>query len=325
MAMVDTSAIVPRNVEGLKSDPPPIYLQRDAGRARELRRRSRSGVPIPGQRAEVRVNTNWDVFEYPPAKSYFLRVNDSWLVGRRRFAGRGAPRGKLPESVQQAARGRQLERGEGRATRQADRGSRAAHRVRQHGPGRADSRQRRADVHAGHRHQAPVGEQHRERRLPAGSNGTVVLSRRRPLVLGAEFNGPWQFATPTLPEDFKKIPLDHPRSRVLASVPGTRQAIEAVLLAQIPQTAQVNRKELKAPDVAYAGEPQFEPIPQTTVARAVNTDKDIIKVGDLYYMCVRGRVVQVDDAPTDRGRWPTRCRGRSTKSRSARRRTTSRT
>ena len=30
------------------------------------------------------------------------------------------------------------------------------------------------------------------------------------------FNGPWTFATTSLPDDFKKIPLEHPRSRVLA-------------------------------------------------------------------------------------------------------------
>src|SRR5438105_9927827 len=34
------------------------------------------------------------------------------------------------------------------------------------------------------------------------------------------FSGPWTFATPSLPDDFKKIPVAHPRSRVLASVPG---------------------------------------------------------------------------------------------------------
>ena len=102
------------------------------------------------------------------------------------------------------------------------------------------------------------------------------------------FNGPWTFATPTLPEDFKKIPLSHQRSRVLASVPGTDEAAEAVLLAQIPQTARVDKKQVKAPEVQYQGEPQFQPIEQTTVSRAVNTDKDIIKVGDLYYMCFQG-------------------------------------
>ena len=44
---------------------------------------------------------------------------------------------------------------------------------------------------------------------------------------------------------------------MLASVPGTDQATEAVLLAQIPQTARVNKKELKAPDVGYQGDPKF--------------------------------------------------------------------
>ena len=70
--------------------------------------------------------------------------------------------------------------------------------------------------------------------------------------------------TPTLSPDFKKISLEHPRSRVLASVPGTSQAVEAVLLAQVPQTARVNKRELKAPDVRYQGEPEFAAIPQTT-------------------------------------------------------------
>ena len=102
------------------------------------------------------------------------------------------------------------------------------------------------------------------------------------------FDGPWTFATPTLPDDFTRIPLDHPRSRVLASVPGTRQAIEAVLLAQIPETARVKRSEAQAPEVAYQGQPQFEPIANASVARAVNTDKEIIKVGDQYFLCFEG-------------------------------------
>ena len=62
-----------------------------------------------------------------------------------------------------------------------------------------------------------------------------------------------------------------------------------MLLATIPRTARVNKKELKAPDVAYQGEPQFKPIDGATgVQQAVNTDKDIVKHGDLYYMCFQG-------------------------------------
>ena len=113
------------------------------------------------------------------------------------------------------------------------------------------------------------------------------------LVAGRWFSspgldGPWTFATPNMPAAFKQIPLEHPRSRVLAAVPGTDQAAEAVLLASIPQTARVSRKDVKAPEVAFEGNPTFEPIPSTSVARAVNTDKDIIKVGDLYYLCFDG-------------------------------------
>jgi hypothetical protein len=110
-----------------------------------------------------------------------------------------------------------------------------------------------------------------------------------------DFKGPWTFATPSLPDDFRKIPSDHPRARVLTSVPGTPQAAEAVLLAQVSQTARVRRAEVMAPEVAYQGEPQFQPIEQATVARAVNTDKDIVKVGsavsgglDHYYLCYDG-------------------------------------
>src|SRR6185295_14642844 len=121
-----------------------------------------------------------------------------------------------------------------------------------------------------------------------GSSGPIYYLVSGRWFTATDVKGPWTFATLNLPEDFRKISLEHPRSRVLASVPGTPQATEAVLLSQVPQTARVKRRELKAPDVDYQGAPQFDPIPPTTVARAVNTDKDIIKVGDLYYMCFQG-------------------------------------
>src|SRR4029079_5488 len=41
-------------------------------------------------------------------------------------------------------------------------------------------------------------------------------------------------------------------------------------------------------ELAYQGDPQFQPIEQTSVQRAVNTDKDVFKVGDAYYMCYQG-------------------------------------
>ena len=98
-----------------------------------------------------------------------------------------------------------------------------------------------------------MGEQHGERRVPDGQDRAGLLPRRRPLVLRAGLHGTVDVCHAVAARDFKRIPLEHERSRVLASVPGTDEAAEAVLLAQIPQTARVNKKEVKAPDVAYPG------------------------------------------------------------------------
>lgn len=51
--------------------------------------------------------------------------------------------------------------------------------------------------------------------------------------------GPWKFATEDLPEDFSQIPPDHAKGDVLALVPGTPDAREAAIRAQIPRQATV--------------------------------------------------------------------------------------
>ena len=54
-----------------------------------------------------------------------------------------------------------------------------------------------------------------------------------------------------------------------ASVPGTVEAEDAVLLASVPQSAVVNRKAAAAQaGVKYVGEPEFKPIPTTTLEYA---------------------------------------------------------
>jgi hypothetical protein len=99
----------------------------------------------------------------------------------------------------------------------------------------------------------------------------------------------WSFATPELPEDFANIPPDSPVGDVLASVPGTGQAKDAVLLAQVPTTMIVNPTAAAAQaKVTYSGDPQFKPIEGTTLSYAINTPDKVIKVGDLYYLCLQG-------------------------------------
>ena len=58
------------------------------------------------------------------------------------------------------------------------------------------------------------------------------------------FDGPWTFVRPdSLPADFAKIPPASASGDVLTSVPGTTQANDAVMDAQIPQTAAVDRAD----------------------------------------------------------------------------------
>jgi len=121
-----------------------------------------------------------------------------------------------------------------------------------------------------------------------GKTGPVYYLVAGRWFTAPDFTGPWKFATPTLPADFKNIPLEHERSRVLASVPGTDEAIEAVLLAQIPQTARVDKNKIEAPPANYNGAPEFTPIEGTTLQRAVNTDKDIFQFGADFYYCNQG-------------------------------------
>jgi hypothetical protein len=99
--------------------------------------------------------------------------------------------------------------------------------------------------------------------------------------------GPWTAATKDLPPDFALIPEDHPMEYVLASVPGTEQAKDAVLLATIPQKATINIKEAKV-TVVYDGEPKFVPIQGTTVQYAVNTQNSVVLVQGQYYCCYQG-------------------------------------
>jgi len=118
----------------------------------------------------------------------------------------------------------------------------------------------------------------------------------------AQLQGPWTYATPDLPPDFAKIPGNSPAARVLVSVPGTEQARDAVLLAQVPTTAVVKPEAAKQVKVSYTGNPEFKPIEGTSLEYAVNTPDKVIKDGDVYYLCLQG-VWFTASSPT--GAWTT--------------------
>lgn len=111
----------------------------------------------------------------------------------------------------------------------------------------------------------------------------VLLSGR--WYAAPSLEGPWAFVPPdTLPRAFARIPDDSPASSVLASVPGTSAARDALLDAQIPQTAAI-RRDAASPEVTYDGEPEFKAIEGTSLHYAVNTSFSVIRVGERYYCC----------------------------------------
>lgn len=101
-------------------------------------------------------------------------------------------------------------------------------------------------------------------------------------------SGKWNYvASDKLPADFAKIPEGSPKDNVLASIAGTIAARDAVMDAQVPQTAKVDRKNANA-DIQYDGEPQFDDIDGTDMAYAINTPDYVIRWRGTYYAVDNG-------------------------------------
>lgn len=121
--------------------------------------------------------------------------------------------------------------------------------------------------------------------------------------------GPWAFVrADKLPTSFKDIPPESDIGGLRSSVAGTAEADQAVLDAQIPQTAAIQRSEAKL-TVQYDGEPKFERIKGTDVDYAVNTATQVLRISGKYYAVdnavwfvasnAKGPWIVADSIPTD--------------------------
>ncbi|HKO92736.1 MAG TPA: hypothetical protein VJU61_16390, partial [Polyangiaceae bacterium] len=285
LANLDKSQIIPKNVAGVKAEPPPIYFSTERAILVNL-----DGTPIwsgiKENDLQFAVNTNWDLFRHTQTQQLFLRVDDSWLAAPA-LEGPWQSAGALPDSFSKLPNDDNW-----KAVRAALPGKLGAG-----SPPTVFTTTVPAELvllRGAPQYERVEGtsslfwvENTDSDLFRVTETGPVYFLVAGRWFSAPDFGGPWTFASNQLPEDFKKIPLEHPRSRVLASVPGTPEAAEAVLLAQIPEKARVAR-DLKAPAVSYQGKPEFAPIESTRIQRAVNTDKDILEVGGLYYMCFQG-------------------------------------
>lgn len=115
--------------------------------------------------------------------------------------------------------------------------------------------------------------------------------------------GPWRYVAPsTLPRDFARIPADSSKAAVLASIPGTVQAHEALIANGIAQTAKVDRT-MAIFQARYDGAPRFRPLVGTkNLAYAVNSAVPVIDVPHHSYYALNDGVWFLSEASAE-GPW----------------------
>jgi hypothetical protein len=231
------------------------------------------------------LNTNWDVLYDTASRQYYLLNGDGWLTAPDALKGPWTPAKTLPPSIYSlpttenwAEARKRLPGKPAKAAPTVFTATTPAEMILTDGAPRF----------------VPV----RSTQLLRVSNTDSVLFQHAGdkkfyfLVAGRWFrgdslNGPWSAASKDLPPDFAQIPNDDPAAFVKASVPGTREAQDAVLLASIPSTTTVQLAPVTE-TVAYSGAPQFVVIQNTTVQYAVNTPAQVFLVNGGYYWCYGG-------------------------------------
>ena len=167
--------------------------------------------PIKENDLKFAVNTNWDLFQHEPTKTFYLRNDEHLAEGRRPRRARGRRPAQLPESftklpaddnwkdVKAALPGKKLA---------ADKAPKVFVSTTPAELILLTGAPKYVPV-AGH--VPALGQQHRERRVPDGQDGRRLLPGRR--AAGSrrpDFTGPWTFATPNaaggLPEDPARAP-----------------------------------------------------------------------------------------------------------------------
>ena len=285
----------------LNNDPPKIFVG-----YRPSILLSVDGEPalseVPKTNLKFVVNTQWPLFFDGENSSYYIPVGQQWLTANS-LDGQWSPTKKLPQDMSKVAQDKEWSTlkkiipppsKSGEVTPAVFYSDKPAEVILFDGQ--------------------PVYAQIPETQLTYATNTDSVVFVYTPtqqfyyLTAGRWFSamdlqGPWTYATPDLPPDFAKIPASSPASAILASVPGTDEAKDAVLLAQVPTTMTVKPAEAQAKvKVEYGGDPKFEPIKGTSMAYATNTQDKVIKVGDVYYLCLQGVWFM---SPNPQGPWTT--------------------
>ncbi len=269
-----------RNPAGLGYDPPRIVVSE---RPMQLLLIDRQPVraPITGTALEFVVNTDWPLFYLPPANNWYVLNQGVWQTNSLLSSGGWTTTDKLPGDFQTLAM------------------SDAWPLLREAMPPRLPDSEpapflvslepTELIVTRGPPVLQPVGG--------AGLNHVVNTERDLFELAGrwyflasgrwfraSDLKGRWAHVE-DLPEVFAAIPPEHARAHVRAAVPGTEEAILAMMEASLPRRRTVGPEDAGNLSVGYVGAPQFEPVEGTTLQRAVNSPYHIIRHNNFYYLC----------------------------------------
>src|SRR6266567_800387 len=257
---------------------------------------------VPNTNLQFVVNTEWPLFLDEGSSTYYLAVGQQWLTSSG-LGGQWSATKKLPPEMSKVPQDKQWSA------------------LKKFIPPPANTKGVTPDVFYSDKPAEiilfdgqPGYAQIPDTQLEYATNTNSVVFVYKPtqqfyyLTAGRWFSapdlqGPWTYATPDLPPDFTKIPHSSPASAILVSVPGTDEAKDAVLLAQVPTTMTIKPQDAQAKvKVAYAGDPKFEPIKGTSMKFATNTADKVIELEGTYYLCMQGVWFM---APTPSGQWTT--------------------
>lgn len=244
--------------------------------------------PIGGTGLEVVANTDAALFYLPGLDRFYLLHRDAWLSARS-LGGPWGPAGEMPGAFRQLP-------AEG-----------LWGQVRRSLPGRrlAPDQVPQVFVSRGEAELLQTRGRPQYQEIPGtglmaltNSQADVFLDprggQRYLLLSGRWFRQPAGSRAPlepvpdeALPDGLRELPATGPRAHVLASIPGTAQAEEAVMAAHIPRFKEVRRGQARY-RASFLGAPVFQPIAGTEVEMATNTSEDVFRVRGRYYALDQG-------------------------------------
>lgn len=268
----------------IKNDPPPIFYSTSPAVIVMVEGDSAILAPIEKTNLQFVVNTNWDLFYDKKEKNYYLLLNNAWFTSKDYKAG-WTPVKTLPKDFSKLPAGENFD--EVKKVIPPPTSTTTPPKIFFSDRPSEMILVKGAPVYTKitGTNLLYVNNTDNDLFVETTTKKIYVLLSGRWFRAGA-FEGPWTFTSNQLPSDFAKIPENTAKAHVMASVPGTVQANDAVLLAQVPTTAVVNKAEVESKvKVVYSGDPQFKPIETTQLEYAVNTTDRVIKDGNDYYLC----------------------------------------